>query len=348
MRYKNVITGTFISRPNRFIAHVMVDGEEVVCHVKNTGRCRELLVPGARVVLSVSDNPARKTKYDLVAVWKGERLINMDSQAPNVVFGEWARETGFPEGIAELKSEVKYGNSRFDFYYRMGEDRGERWSHLRNLNDGGRSEVLINENTEGERTWAAIPQASRPAPFAQGSLGIAVCGRQDECLTANGGEMCEACACFDKEEETAIPQASRLAPFAQGSRGDRRRMALPYGDMVVCASHNNSRNGAGFIEVKGVTLENDGVARFPDAPTARGAKHVRELIKCKEDGYGAYIAFVVQMAGMKYVTPNEDTDPYFAAALRDAAKAGVNIIALECAVTEDSMEIAGFLPVRLD
>ena len=227
MKYDNVITGTFILRPNRFIAHVMVDGEEVVCHVKNTGRCRELLVQGARVVLSVSDNPARKTKYDLVAVWKGERLINMDSQAPNVVFGEWARETGFPEGLAELKSEVKYGNSRFDFFY-------------------------------------------------------------------------------------------------------------------------NSSNGAGFIEVKGVTLENDGVARFPDAPTARGARHVRELIKCREDGYGAYIAFVVQTAGMKYVTPNEDTDPDFAAALREAASAGVNIIALECAVTPDSMEIMGFLPVRLD
>ena len=237
MKYCNVTIGTFIARPNRFIAHVMLDGETVVCHVKNTGRCRELLTPGARVVLSIADNPARKTKYDLIAVWKGDVLINMDSQAPNIAFGEWARRTGFPDGLTELRAETKYGNSRFDFYYRIA--------------------------------------------------------------------------------------------------GDKERLY-------------NSRNGEGFIEVKGVTLENGGVAAFPDAPTERGAKHVRELIKCRENGFGAYIAFVVQMPGMKYVTPNSATDPDFAAALREAAAAGVHIIALECAVTPDSMEITGFLPVKLD
>ena len=245
MKYENVTVGTFVSRPNRFIAHVMLDGEMAVCHVKNTGRCRELLVPGARVVLSAADNPARKTKYDLIAVWKGDMLINMDSQAPNIAFGEWARRTGFPDGLAELRTETKYGNSRFDFYYRIA-------------------------------------------------------------------------------GETAI-----------GSPGDKECLY-------------NSRNGEGFIEVKGVTLETGGVAAFPDAPTERGAKHVRELIKCRENGFGAYIAFVVQMPGMKYVTPNTATDPDFAAALRDAEAAGVQIIALECAVTPDSMEISGFLPVKLD
>ena len=236
MKYDKVTIGIFVARPNRFIAHVMLDGEMAVCHVKNTGRCRELLVPGARVVLSAADNPARKTKYDLVAVWKGDMLINMDSQAPNIAFGEWARRTGFPDGLAELRAETKYGNSRFDFYYRIA--------------------------------------------------------------------------------------------------GDKEGLY-------------NSRNSEGFIEVKGVTLETGGVAAFPDAPTERGAKHVRELIKCRENGFGAYIAFVVQMPGMKYVTPNTATDPDFAAALREAAAAGVRIIALECAVTPDSMEITGFLPVKL-
>ena len=227
MTYPSIVRARFIERVNRFVARVDRDGTIETVHVKNTGRLRELLTPGADVVLAVPDNPARKTKYDLIAVWKGDMLINMDSQAPNIAFGEWARRTGFPDGTAELKAEVKYGNSRFDFHY-------------------------------------------------------------------------------------------------------------------------NGRNGAGFIEVKGVTLENDGVARFPDAPTLRGAKHVRELIACREAGLGAYIAFVVQMTGMKYVVPNTATDPDFAAALKEAAAAGVNIIALECAVTPDSMEITGTLPVYLD
>ena len=226
MKYSDVYIGTFISRPNRFIAHVLLDGENAVCHVKNTGRCRELLIPGAKVVLARAQNPERKTKYDLVAVWKGDTLINMDSQAPNIAFGEWARATGFPEGLTVLKAETTRGDSRFDFYY-------------------------------------------------------------------------------------------------------------------------NSRNGEGFIEVKGVTLEDNGVVRFPDAPTQRGAKHLRGLMDCVREGFGAYAVFVVQMRGMKYFMPNEATDPAFAAALREAADEGVNIIALECTVTPESMKITGELPVRL-
>ena len=227
MRYSNVTTGIFRSRPNRFIAYVDIEGELAVCHVKNTGRCRELLVPGAKVVLSISDNPARKTKYDLVAVWKSEMLVNMDSQAPNIAFGEWARATGFPGGATELSAETTRGDSRFDFYY-------------------------------------------------------------------------------------------------------------------------NSRNSEGFIEVKGVTLENDGVASFPDAPTTRGAKHLRGLAQLAREGMGAYAVFVVQMPGMKYVHPNSVTDPEFAEAIREAASAGVHIIALECSVTPESMEITGEIPFIVD
>lgn len=226
MKYARVVEGIFAARPNRFIALVLINGAETVCHVKNTGRCRELLVPGTRVVLCAADNPARRTKYDLVAVWKGDTLINMDSQAPNAVFGEWARETGFPGGLMELRAETVYGDSRFDFYYK-------------------------------------------------------------------------------------------------------------------------SKNGDGFIEVKGVTLETDGIARFPDAPTARGVKHLCGLARCAEEGYGAYAVFVVQMAGMRYFTPNEATDPGFAAALRQAAAAGVKVLALECAVERDGMRITGEIDVRL-
>lgn len=226
MRYAQVVAGIFVARPNRFVARVLLDGVEALCHVKNTGRCRELLVPGARVVLSVADNPARRTKYDLVAVWKGEMLVNMDSQAPNVVFGEWARETGFPHGLTELCAETTHGDSRFDFYY-------------------------------------------------------------------------------------------------------------------------NSKNGDGFIEVKGVTLESGGVVSFPDAPTARGAKHLRGLMRCVEEGYGAYAVFVVQLARMKYFIPNEATDPGFAAALRQAAAAGVKVLALECHVAPDEMRIARSIDVKL-
>lgn len=229
MRYPNICAGTFLARPNRFIAHVELGGAVQVCHVKNTGRCRELLVPGARVYLVESGNPARKTKYDLVAVEKetasGPLLINMDSQAPNKVFGEWA-EGKCRSGPALLRAETAYGNSRFDFYWEAAERRG-------------------------------------------------------------------------------------------------------------------------FVEVKGVTLEEDGVARFPDAPTLRGVKHLEELVLAHEYGYEAAVCFVVQMEGMRWMEPNDATHPEFGAALRRAAGAGVEVLALECQVTPDSLEIKGPLPVHL-
>lgn len=230
MRYPNICQGVFRSRPNRFIAHVELDGQDVVCHVKNTGRCRELLVPGGTVYLTGSDNPARKTKYDLVAVEKrtpqGPLLINMDAQAPNRVFCEWAAAGNFRPGLTRLRPETTYGTSRFDFYW---EDSGRR----------------------------------------------------------------------------------------------------------------------GFVEVKGVTLEEDGIARFPDAPTERGVKHLEELIRVKEAGYEAALCFLVQMSPMRWVEPNDTTHPAFGQALRRAAAAGVDVFALECAVTPDSLTVKSPISVRL-
>lgn len=221
MKYEAMVMGRFLARPNRFIAHVEIDGREEVCHVKNTGRCRELLTPGAVVWCRRDDNPSRKTKYDLIAVQKGERLINMDSQAPNAAAKEWLAAGGLGE-IEDLRGEVTHGDSRYDFAFRKD------------------------------------------------------------------GRQC-------------------------------------------------------YLEVKGVTLEHDGVCAFPDAPTERGAKHLRGLQKAAQEGFGAYVLFVIQMSDVKYLHPNDATDPAFARALREAAAAGVTVLAMDCAVTPDTMAIR--LPV---
>ena len=231
MQYAQVFKGKFLQRPNRFVAHVeMEDGRIEVCHVKNTGRCRELLVPGAAVYLEEGKNPGRKTRFSLIAVEKGERLINMDSQAPNRAAGEWLAQGGLFAPVTLLKPETRYGDSRFDFY---GESR-------------------------------------------------------------------------------------------KGDSLERH-----------------------FVEVKGVTLEEDGVVRFPDAPTQRGARHLRELCRCQEEGYFAHVLFVVQMEGMVDFAPNDATHPAFGAALRRAAAAGVTVLAMECAVTPGSLAIRRPIPVRL-
>ena len=227
MQYQHVKEGRFLSRPNRFVARVLLDGAEEVVHVKNTGRCRELLLPGARVYLALGDNPQRKTRYDLIAVEKGPLLVNMDSQATNRVFGEWAGAGHFRAGLTLLRPETVWGNSRFDFYW---ED-------------------------------------------------------------------------------------------ASGCRG--------------------------FVEVKGVTLEEKGHARFPDAPTLRGVKHLEELARCRAEGCEAAVCFVLQMGGMKDFAPNDVTHPAFGDALRRAAAGGVNVLAMECAVTPDSLTITRPVPVRL-
>ena len=226
MKYNKTVKGIFIDRPNRFIAHVMVEGEIKTVHVKNTGRCRELLISGAEVILEGSDNPARKTEYDLVAVYKGSELINMDSIAPNKVFYEWARSSELFTGATLIRPECTYGDSRFDFYIEIGE----------------------------------------------------------------------------------------------------RKI---------------------FIEVKGVTLEREGVVLFPDAPTERGVKHINELIHACENGYEAYVFFVIQMKNCKYFTPNRDMHRKFADALCLAYEKGVKVMAVNCDVYEGELYISDFVKVVL-
>ena len=226
MRYRNVIGGSFLDRPNRLIAHVETAAGIETVHVKNTGRCRELLVPGATVYLAKGDNPARKTAYDLIAVEKGSRLINMDAQAPNRVFAEWAAAGRFLPDTRSLWPEYRWGDSRLDF-----------------------------------------------------------------CV------------------ETA--------------------------------------HGRHLVEVKGVTLEEDGAARFPDAPTERGVRHIRELQKAVRSGLDATLFFVVQMKDVRSVAPNDDTHPAFGEALREAAAAGVHVCAWDCDVTPESLAIRREVPVIL-
>jgi sugar fermentation stimulation protein A len=220
-----MVPGIFIARPNRFIAHIEINGQKEVCHVKNTGRCKELLIPGTQVWCQKSTNPDRKTKYDLIAVKKGARVINMDSQAPNAAAKEWLEKGGLGD-ISLLRPETKHANSRFDFSF------------------------------------------------------------------IKDGRQC-------------------------------------------------------FLEVKGVTLENDGICAFPDAPTVRGARHLQELTQAVMDGFGAYVLFVIQIEDVLYLHPNDATDPAFGAALRQAAAAGVKVLAMECAVTPDTMEITRPVEVRL-
>lgn len=225
MEYGKMVSGKFLARPNRFIAQVEIGGEVETVHVKNTGRCRELLPPGAKVWCEISQNPARKTKFDLISVKKGDRIINMDSQAPNAAAREWLLSGGLGE-IENLRPETVHGDSRFDFS-------------------------------------------------------------------------------FVKEGKTC------------------------------------------FLEVKGVTLEENGVCAFPDAPTQRGAKHLRGLLEAARAGFGAYVLFVIQMENVKYLHPNDRTDPEFGKALREAAAGGVTVLAMDCTVTENSMVIGKNVPVRL-
>ena len=230
MKYNNIIEGIFLERPNRFIAKVLIDNKEEIVHVKNTGRCKEILISGAKVFLYKSDNPERKTKYDLVCVEKAVKdksfLINIDSQVPNTVAEEWLKKGNLFPKDAIIKREVTFENSRFDFYI---EDKGIKT----------------------------------------------------------------------------------------------------------------------FLEVKGVTLENDGVVSFPDAPTERGIKHLNELCKCVDEGYNAYILFVVQMKSPKYFTVSDVNHKEFGDALRNAQKHGVKIIAVDCLVKPDELSIEDYVDIKL-
>lgn len=215
MKYEHTLHAVFHSRPNRFIAKVWIDGNMETVHVKNTGRCRELLIPGTDVILQETDKPERKTKYDLISVYKEELgWVNIDSQAPNKVVREWLEKQDY----TYIKPEYTYGDSRIDFYMEKGEEKY-------------------------------------------------------------------------------------------------------------------------LMEVKGCTLEIDGVGYFPDAPTERGIKHLRELQRAAKEGYHCMAAFVIQMEGVCEVRPNTATHPEFAEAMEDAKRAGVEILALRCRVEEDTLEI---------
>ncbi len=226
MVYKNILPGKFISRPNRFIANIEIDEKTEVCHIKNTGRCKELLIPGADVFVQESDNKERKTRFDLISVYKGKELINIDSQAPNKVFGEWAKKSGFFGKIDYIKAEYTYKSSRFDFY-------------------------------------------------------------------------------IETEKKKIL------------------------------------------VEVKGVTLEDKGIVSFPDAPTERGIKHINELLSAKDEGFESYVFFIIQLEKCRYFTPNREKHPEFADALEYASKNGVKVYALNCEVSENSLDALGFIDVRI-
>ena len=293
MTYQDIRPARFIARPNRFIARVELDGREETVHVKNTGRCKELLLPGCTVYLEGSANPQRKTKFDLVAVEKRRPsgqplLINMDAQAPNKVFGEWmaaglGAELGLPKPTL-LRPETTWGNSRFDFYWE----------------DSRRGKVRSAPlPPEWRRKLRPLPCPSSPHKAK--------------------GRLCRGRACGPLRPGAALP------PNGGGPELVRK----------------------GFVEVKGCTLEEGGLALFPDAPTERGVKHLRELIACHEAGYEAAVCVVIQMAGMTAFSPNDRTHPAFGAALREAAEAGVKVLAVECAVTPDSLTMTRPVPVRL-
>ena len=226
MKYDNMERGRFLERPNRFIAYVEILGKKETVHVKNTGRCAELLVPGATVYVQKSNQPERKTKWDLIAVEKGDRMVNMDSQIPNKVVEEWIRKGNLFPGATLIRPETTYGNSRFDLYIEV----------------------------------------------------------------------------------------------------DNRKI---------------------FMEIKGVTLEEEGVVRFPDAPTERGVKHVEELVRAVKDGYEAYLFFVIQMKGARYFAPNRNTHAAFADAVEKAKKQGITVLAYDCLVEKDTIEIHREVPVVL-
>lgn len=227
MRYEGILPARFLERPNRFVAYVETERGREICHVKNTGRCAELLIPGAKLYVQRVSNPARKTALDLIGVRKGDRLINMDSQAPNQAVEEWLRAGHLFSDAHLIQREKKFRNSRFDFYV-------------------------------------------------------------------------------------------------------------------------ETPTGRSYLEVKGVTLEDKGIARFPDAPTERGIKHLRELAECIREGYGAYVLFVIQMEGVRYFTPNMDTAPEFGEALAAAGRAGVNLLAYDCRITENTMELNNQVPIYIE
>ena len=226
MQYSNVVEGVFVARINRFVADVVIDGEKTLCHVKNTGRLKELFVPGSRVFLEKASNQKRKYLYDLIAVYKDDVLFNVDSQCPNKLFSEWVQKGNLFSNVKILQPEKSFQNSRFDFYV----------------------------EADDKKIW---------------------------------------------------------------------------------------------IEVKGVTLESEGVLLFPDAPTERGVRHIKELSFAAEQGYGAYVVFIAKTGAGSFFSPNKHTHPAFAEALKKAKEKGVEVICLGCDVAPNQIEIKREIPVKI-
>ncbi|MDO4357529.1 MAG: DNA/RNA nuclease SfsA [Clostridia bacterium] len=306
MRYGSVVEGIFLQRVNRFVAWVQVNGTGVRCHVKNTGRLKELFVSGARCVLAVADNPNRATAYDLVGIWRGDVLVNVDSQAPNAAAREWVSAGGLGDGVTLVKPEFPWGNSRFDLY-------AERRPAGRLGQFGVGEEEVRRSDTSGA--------GGEEATDAAASVG-AKADRRSNVSTAG------------KEGDAKFPNAPVAVREDEAKRSNASAETFPVERLL--------------IEVKGVTLNVDGEARFPDAPTERGVKHVRELIEARRQGYRACVVFVIQMPDVSAFAPNDATHPAFGDALRDAARAGVEIHAVLCQNTPDSMVMTNEVPVRLE
>lgn len=316
MRYQNVVEGVFLQRMNRFVAWVRVNGAGARCHVKNTGRLKELFVSGARCVLAVSNNPNRATAYDLVGIWRGDVLVNVDSQAPNAAAREWVAAGGLGGGVTLVKPEYTWGNSRFDLYAeRLAE--GEA---------GGRADALADSEATGRE--ADVPAESEAEKAHRNTPS------DMRCAVAHGtGEA----------DWMRVEAQVDSALTGTECPGNGQKIA----DLCDMAPQGNAAVERLLIEVKGVTLNVDGEARFPDAPTDRGVKHVRELIHARQRGYRACILFVIQMPDATGFAPNDATHPEFGEALRDAARAGVEIHAVLCENTLDSMTMTREVPVRL-
>ena len=252
MYYDRICPGIFLRRPNRFLAEIEIEGKKEICHVKNTGRCRELLIPGAEVYVQKAAGPNRKTAYDLIAVQKGETLVNMDSQIPNRVVEEWLRKELLLRDISILRREVTFENSRFDLYAEYGR------------------------------------------------------------------------SIFSAAGDSVLPDPSQTKGASEEKSGKKA-----------------------FLEVKGVTLEENGIARFPDAPTERGVKHLTELCRCAAAGYEAYVIFVIQMKGVRQMEPNWNTHRAFGEALVKAKQEGVHVLSYDCVVTPETITLDREVPVVL-
>ena len=302
MKYKNVVPGIFLQRPNRFIAHVEINGREEICHVKNTGRCRELLVPGCTVYCAVSDNPQRKTKYDLIAV---EKVIKNHTRS--------AKSETSAVTIAEPPDSF------------LSHSTGEEPSATdRTTNPKPGSTLLVNMDSQAPNAAVKEWLESGTSPFGK------IDYLKPEYKYGNSRfDFYLECKTETKRARVAIEPTEKTA-------------TSPVSTDTAAASPRKI-----FLEVKGVTLEDSGVVLFPDAPTERGLKHVRELIHCHEEGFATYVLFVVQMERALYFTPNRKTHPQFADALCEAQNAGVHLLAYTCKVTPDEMKIDKELKVNL-